>query len=83
VVDDGRQIRERLYESDAKKHLYVSIPFGFASVHDEDLHDSVFGRLFYRQSAPRQYFQPVMMNGVIYQLWRVRGDRLEAAKPDQ
>ena len=83
AVNDGRQIREYLYESDIEKHLYVSIPSGFASIQDEDLNDSVFGRLFYRQSAPRQYFQPVMMNGVIYQLWRVRGDRLEAAKPDQ
>ena len=66
-----------------ENHLYVSIPFGFASVQDEDLNDSVFGTLFYCRSAPRQYFQPVMMNGLIYQLWRVRGDRLEAVKPDQ
>jgi dolichyl-diphosphooligosaccharide--protein glycosyltransferase len=83
AVDDGRQIRKHLYESDVKNHLYVSIPFNFASIHDEDLNDSVFGRLFYRRSAPRQYFQPVMINGVSHQLWRVRGDRLEAAKPDQ
>jgi hypothetical protein len=41
---------------------------------DKNIADTVFHKLFIRRSFNQNYFKPVQISGMTYQLWEVKSD---------
>ncbi len=65
---------EKKYTAKSKYCFDYIEPGRFGVLMDENIAQTVFNKLYIRRKFDRNYFKPVQISGMIYQLWEVKSD---------
>jgi dolichyl-diphosphooligosaccharide--protein glycosyltransferase len=69
----GREMKTKTFPTTGPRFIWFqSMRIGV--LYDEQIAASLFGRLFLHREQPPGYFEPIILNSPIIQLWRVSGD---------
>ena len=82
-IQTNKDSDERKYAANSKYCFDFIGPAHYGVLMDKDIAETVFNKLFIRHSFDRNYFMPVQMAGMIYQLWEVKSDVFIAEKKMQ
>ena len=73
-IQTNKDFDERKYTADSKFCFDFIEPARYGVLMDKDIAETVFNKLYIRRNFDRNYFKPVEMAGMIYQLWEVKSD---------
>jgi dolichyl-diphosphooligosaccharide--protein glycosyltransferase len=73
-IQTNKDFDERHYTADSKYCFDFIEPGGVGVLMDKNIADTVFHKLFIRRSFNQNYFKPVQISGMTYQLWEVKSD---------
>ena len=75
IINDGASLNTKEFHKNGLMYEALLKP-DFAVLQDEDFSRSIFNMLFMRTVAAKRYFSPVELNSPFYQLWEVKGDKI-------
>ena len=82
-IQTNKDFDEKKYTANSKYCFDFIEPARYGVLMDKDIAETVFNKLYIRRSFDRNYFTPVQISGMIYQLWEVKSDVFIAEKKIQ
>ena len=74
AIWDGKNSQIKRFNHQSGVVFEVAAPIRLGVLMHKDIAESVFNKLFLRQTYSQQYFSPVLLSLPWYQLWEVRGE---------
>ena len=82
-IQTNKDFDERPYSTKSKYCFDFIEPGRYGVLMDKSIAETVFNKLFIRRNFDKNYFMPVQISGMIYQLWEVKSDIYIAGKKAQ
>jgi hypothetical protein len=73
-IQTNKEFNEKKYAATSKYCFDYIEPGRFGVLMDENIAQTVFNKLYIRRSFDRNYFRPVQISGMIFQLWEVKSE---------
>ncbi len=73
-IQTNKEFNEKKYTAKSTYCFDYIEPGRFGVLMDENIAQTVFNKLYIRRKFDRNYFKPVQISGMIYQLWEVKSD---------
>ena len=73
-IQTNKELIEKKYTVQSKYCFDYIEPGRFGVLMDENIAQTVFNKLYIRRKFDRNYFKPVQISGMTFQLWEVKSD---------
>jgi hypothetical protein len=73
-IQTSKEYNEKKYTAKSKYCFDYIEPGRFGVLMDENIAQTVFNKLYILRKFDKNYFKPVEISGMIYQLWEVKSD---------
>jgi len=75
------EIKEKTYTANSKYYFVYNEPGRYGALTDKSMAETVFQKLYVRNTYDENYFEPLELSGMIYQLWEVKPDSYISGMP--